>query len=126
VSVRRAFVAMVRATPGLTARLYPGLLPTEAETPALTYSLISRRDEVDHAGVIQLTACRFQVAIWGDDMAGVDSIAEDLLAHLTGLKGTFGGRQVDGVLPVGEIDTRDAYIGQGRIVKDWLVIFRGG
>ncbi len=125
-SERTAFVAMVQATPGLTAKIYPGLPPAEVQTPAMTYTLVSRNDAVDHAGVVQLSTCRFQLTFWGEDLSELDTIAASVSAHLTGLKGAYGGQQVDGVLPVGEVDSRDGYIGQGRIVKDWLVIFRGG
>jgi len=125
-TVKTAFVSMVNSVAGSTGGLYPGLPPAEVALPVKTYRLVSRVDQTDHSGEITYSVCRFQLTIWGDNFAQIDSIGRAMRTFLTGLRDTYGSDVIMTTLPAGEVDMIDPTTGLYKIIQDWFVMHTTG
>ena len=75
-------------------RVYPMRLPQGVTLPAMTYQLVSDAHDYTQTGQSALGDPRYQINCWGSTYGDAKSLAEALIAQISGYKGSMGSATV--------------------------------
>ena len=79
------------AVTALVGRVYPmGSLPQAGALPAMTYLRVSNPPEYSHDGRSKLTRPRYQLDLWAETTAALESLNAEVLAALAHWGQAFG------------------------------------
>lgn len=73
-----------------STRVYPIRLPQGVPLPAMTYQLVSDAHDYTQTGQSTLNDPRYQINCWGSTYGDAKSLAEALIAQVSGYKGSMG------------------------------------
>ena len=85
-------------------RLYPMVVPQDAELPAAAYQQLSGPREHSHSGASGLVRARVQFTCMGASYNAAKDVAEALRLSLDGFKGSMGNVDVQAVFLDNEVD----------------------
>lgn len=127
-SIESAIVDCLEHHVGLSAlvgaRVYPLVLPQDAEVPAVVYQRVSAPRVHAIGGASFLASPRFQFTCWGATYASAKAVAEQVIAALDGVLGSIGEEdeapqwfaQLDN-----DLDDYDEATGRYRVIVDVIV-----
>jgi len=104
----------------ISTRLYPMVVPQDAELPAAAYQRISGPREHSHDGATGLARARMQFTVLGSTYENGKDIAEALRGSMDGFSGTMGTVTVDAVLLENDVDAWGTVFDKATVRQDYL------
>lgn len=101
-TIEEAVVSRMQGYASLTAligtRLFPLIVPQDADLPAIAYQKISSPKTISHGGDSHLAQSRIQFTIQADTYSDAKSVSGQLRACWAGYRATVAGVRIDGAL----------------------------
>lgn len=107
-------------------RIYPLLVPQDADLPAMAYQRISGPRDHTHSGASGLAMARMQLTYLASSYAAVKALAEAVRAALDGLRGSMGEVTVGSCMLENEFDSWAAVFGLPTVRHDYLIWYQEG
>ena len=127
-TIEEGVVAYVLDQSAITAlidtRIMPAPLRQDCEMPAISYQLISQRDDILHDGPKGLPDARVQFDCWADDYAGAKALAAAVKTAVHAYKGLMGDVQVERARVENIVDGYEPNTGRQRVVIDALLMYQ--
>jgi hypothetical protein len=89
---------------GTAARIYPLVIPQDAQRPAISYQKISSPKTISHSGDSNLSRSRFQFTCQAETYTSVKALATAVRNAFIGYRGTISGVRIDGGLVEDDTD----------------------
>jgi hypothetical protein len=127
-TIEEGLVAFLLAQSGITTligtRIMPAPLRQNVQLPAISYQLISVRDDVLHDGPQGLPDTRIQLDCWADTYAGAKTLAATVKTAVHGYKGTMGTVSVQRAKVENVVDGFEPNTGRQRVIMDVLLMYQ--
>lgn len=128
-TIEEGFVAYVLAQSAITTligtRIMPAPLRQDSDLPAVSYQLISQRDDVLHDGPQGLPDARLQLDCWADSYASARALAEAIRTAVHAYRGMMGVVNVQRAKVENIVDGFEPNTGQQRVIMDVLLMYQG-
>lgn len=105
-------------------RIYPQVIPQDAEMPAMAYQRISGPRDHSHSGPSGLVVARMQLTCMAASYDGAKALGEAVRAAMDGYSGTMGTVTVDACLLDNEIDSFAAVFEKPVVRYDYLIWYQ--
>lgn len=127
-TIEEGLVAFVLAQSAITTligtRIMPAPLRQDCVLPAISYQLISVRDDVLHDGPQGLPDARIQIDCWADTYAGAKTLAAAVKTTVHAYRGTMGSVNVQRAKAENMVDGFEPNTGRQRVVIDVLLMYQ--
>lgn len=105
-------------------RIYPQVIPQDAEMPAMAYQRISGPRDHAHTGPTGLVSARVQLTCMAASYDGAKALGEAVRAAMDGYSGTMGTVTVDACLLDNEIDSFAAVFEKPVVRYDYSIWYQ--
>ena len=127
-TIEEGLVAYVLAQSAITTligtRIMPAPLRQESSLPAISYQLISVRDDVLHDGPQGLPDARIQLDCWADTYAGAKTLAAAIKTAVHAYRGLMGTVNVQRAKVENIVDGFEVNTGRQRVIMDVLLMYQ--